>query len=872
MNPRSLTHVDALYEIYCAARELPSEQRAAYVAAQELDARDRALLEEFLRQEEKSSQAAALLDAALPGEPEPLAPGTALGIYRIEAFIGSGGQGSVYRAALAADVVDKKVAIKLPHRLSGESLRAIQREAQALARLEHAGIARFISMDRSAAGDWFLVTEYVEGRRLDQALAGAGAAPVLALFITLCDALGQAHRLGVAHLDLKPSNILVTAAGEPRILDFGLGTVLSPRGGNEPARGYTRPYAAPEQLAGQASTACDTYALGVLLLQTLTHCPFEALEARIAQLQPGSAQAAALQRQLGADLYAILQRACAPDSAQRYASIAQFGADLRAVRAAEPVSARAWTWRYALYCLARRRPLATAASLAAVMLMAAALTALAVQRGSLLRAEGEARREAERARVGLDLVVSAMESADPETAPEVTAAEKALVERLRRAAAQAQDPQVRLAVDLVVARIARSTGNQRAALQLTDDVVLRAQAQTAPSLLVDALVAKLETHIELAEFDQADAALARLASLPQSPVQHSAVLHAAGRRQMRAGRLDEGEASLRAALAGATSNYVRLAIGNDLGTILNDRGRYAEAAALYDEQRPLLETVYGAESVGAGVNAHNRALSHFGLADSAAALTAIREAQRLYTARLGAGSARNADALSMEATIVLDDDPARAQDCLQQAVAIYRRIYGPDNPRISQAKYVLGQLHLNGGDAAAALREFDEALVLAAALGEAHPFVGALKLGKGAALVASNQPEAALPLLQAALSLFEAMNAAPDNTKAQVYTEQSHAYRLLGRAELSEAASATAYAMIRDTLPADSLELAHFRMERAASLALAGRRVEANEHLAAARNAFQAQAARPAAQRLRPRLEAIEAYVQAQSRSAGGGH
>lgn len=870
MNPRSLTHVDALYEIYSAARELPTDQRGTYMAAQGLDARDRALLDEFLRQEEKSSHAAALLDAALPGEPAPLTAGTTLGIYRIEALIGSGGQGNVYRAALAADVVDKKVAIKLPHRLSGESLRAIQREAQALAQLEHAGIARFISIDRSTAGDWFLVTEYVEGERLDQALAGADVAQVLALFITLCDALGQAHRLGVAHLDLKPSNILVTSAGEPRILDFGLGLVLSSRGGTETARGYTRPYAAPEQLAGQASTACDTYALGVLLLQTLTRCPFAALEARIAQLQADGPEVRTLQRQLGADLHAILRRTCAPDSALRYASIAQFGADLRAVRAAEPVSARAWTWRYALYCLARRRPLATVAGLAAVVLMAAALTALAVQRGSLLRAESEARREAERARVGLDLVVSAMESADPETAPEVTAAEQALVERLSRAAAQAQDPQVRLAVDLVVARIARSTGDQRAALELTDDVVRRAQAQAAPLLLVDALVTKLEAHIELAEFEQADAVLTRLADLPQSPAQRAAVLHAAGRRHMRAGRLDEGEASLRAALAAAGSNFVRIAVTNDLGTILNDRGRYAEAAALYDEQRPLLVAAYGAESVAAGVNAYNRALSRLGLADSHAALEAIREAERLYTARLGADSVRNADALSLEATILLDDDPARAQDCLRQAIATYRRIYGADNARISQAMYVLGQLHLNGGAPAAALREFDEALLLTASLGEAHPFVGALKLGKGAALVASNQPEAALPLLQTALDVFTMMNAGPDNTKAQVYIEQSHAYRLLGRAELSETASATAYAMIRDTLPADSLELAHFHMERAASLALVGRRSEADEHLAAARNAFQAQAARPAAQRLRPKLQAIEAYVQAQSKAADG--
>lgn len=862
MNLRTLTHVEMLFEIYAVAGELPPEQRESYLQAHLPEPRDRQLLLDLLQSELHSSQAAGLLDQAWPAEPEALQPGTTLGSFRIEGELGCGGQGRVYLATQAAEVVERKFALKLPHRLSGESLTNLRHEARAVSKLEHPGIARFLYIDRTAAGQWFLVTEYVQGQRLDQALHGAPAARVLGVFVHLCDALAHAHAQGVAHLDLKPSNVLLAADDQPRILDFGLGLIQLPQSSSKSVRGYTLPYAAPEQVRGDPSLLSDIHALGTLLLQIITATPPEHLVAQRERLRDPTLSTP-LRAQLGPDLYAILQRACAADAAVRYPSVAQFGADLRAMQAREPVSARAWTWRYALACLLRRRPWASAAVIAGVLLMGVALLALTLQRASLQRAEAQARTEAERARSGMRLLVSAMESADPESAPQVTPAEQALVERLKRAAARSPDAQIRATVDLVVARIARSTGDQRAALALFDDVVVRAQQLGATELLGQALIAKAEAHTELAQYDEAAAALARARELPAQAVEQAALLRAEGRRLLKAAQLDTAELKLREALA-ATNADDRLRIGtiNDLGTIALDRGHFAEAARLFDQQQPLVDAVYGADSVAAGVNAHNRASAYRGLEQTDKALAQIRDAQRIYAARLGPHSARHADALMVEAIVLFADDPDRAATCLQQAIAAYREVYGANSPKIAHSLYFLGNIYLEAGDADAALREFASGIaIVQPQLPATHPLLAVLNLGLGSALLGQDKASAALAPLQSALQGMQASNPEPGPAQSSVFNELSRAYRLLGRAADSEAASATAYEGVKQAFPPQSVELVPYQLERAASLALAGRASEADALLAGARALLDTQGERPAAQRLRPRLQRAEAYV-----------
>src|SRR3989441_9042136 len=150
--------------------------------------------------------------------------GTKLGPYEIQALLGAGGMGEVYRALDAR--LDRVVAIKvLPsrHCLDPERKQRFEREARAISSLNHPNICTVHDVG-SQEGIEYLVMEYLEGETLASRLM-RGALPLdraLKHGIEVSDALDTAHRRGIIHRDLKPSNIFLTAHGEAKVLDFGL--------------------------------------------------------------------------------------------------------------------------------------------------------------------------------------------------------------------------------------------------------------------------------------------------------------------------------------------------------------------------------------------------------------------------------------------------------------------------------------------------------------------------------------------------------------------------------------------------------------------------------------------------------------------------
>ncbi|HEU4401764.1 MAG TPA: serine/threonine-protein kinase, partial [Candidatus Polarisedimenticolia bacterium] len=187
--------------------------------------------------------------------------GRTLSHYRILEKVGAGGMGVVYRAH--DERLDRDVALKvLPSGLLADEAarRRFRREALALSRLNHPGIATVFDFDTQEGVD-FLVMEYIRGETLAQKLA-AGPLPekeVPALGTQIASALEGAHEQGVVHRDLKPGNILVTPRGHVKVLDFGLAMLLRPAGeasqletlSHEHAAVGTLPYMAPEQLRGE---------------------------------------------------------------------------------------------------------------------------------------------------------------------------------------------------------------------------------------------------------------------------------------------------------------------------------------------------------------------------------------------------------------------------------------------------------------------------------------------------------------------------------------------------------------------------------------------------------------------------------------------
>jgi len=218
----------------------------------------------------------------------PLAPGSRLGPYEILTPLGAGGMGEVYRARDPR--LGREVALKLlPAGVaaSAERLARLEREARAIAGLNHPNIVTLYSLE-DEAGVRFLTMELVEGQSLDRLVTPGGlpAARVLELAIPLADALVTAHERGVVHRDLKPGNLMVTPEGRLKVLDFGLaklsGALEGPLAASTAATMTgpistagqivgTVPYMAPEQVrGGTVDERTDLFALGIVIYELAT--------------------------------------------------------------------------------------------------------------------------------------------------------------------------------------------------------------------------------------------------------------------------------------------------------------------------------------------------------------------------------------------------------------------------------------------------------------------------------------------------------------------------------------------------------------------------------------------------------------------------
>ncbi len=200
--------------------------------------------------------------------------GQIIGKYKVLSTIGSGGFGTVY---LAEDTwIDKKVALKVPHKQSvdfGELLR----EPRLLASLNHPNIVTILTAEKQE-NVFFIVMEYVTGETLESIIARTGPlelSQALDYTCQICNAIDHAHKQGVLHRDLRPSNVLVSEQGLLKVADFGTSRFLEIAAHGTTVIG-SPPYMAPEQFRGKAVFASDLYSLGVTMFQMLVgDLPYE---------------------------------------------------------------------------------------------------------------------------------------------------------------------------------------------------------------------------------------------------------------------------------------------------------------------------------------------------------------------------------------------------------------------------------------------------------------------------------------------------------------------------------------------------------------------------------------------------------------------
>lgn len=399
MNQERWKKVEEIFE--SALRRAP-EERSVYLA--EVCAGNEALRDQVEKLLESYNQATSLVETSvMDADSAPTLVdendvpfgmiGRRIGSYKIVREIGRGGMGSVYLAVRADDEFQKRVAIKLIKRGMDTDfiIRRFRHERQILATLDHSYIARLLDGGTTEDGLPYFVMEYVEGKSIYQ-YCDAQQLPVierLKLFRKVCSAVQYAHQNLIIHRDIKPGNILVTADGIPKLLDFGIAKILNPEIASQTLdpttsalRMMTPEYASPEQVRGETATvASDIYTLGVMLYELLTdHRPYR-LRNRFSQelariiceeepdrpsvmigqievisipgsepfeITPDSVSRARsttleqLRRQLSGNLDNIVLKALRKDPRRRYLSVEELSDDIRRYIEGQPVLAPAY--------------------------------------------------------------------------------------------------------------------------------------------------------------------------------------------------------------------------------------------------------------------------------------------------------------------------------------------------------------------------------------------------------------------------------------------------------------------------------------------------------------------------------------------------
>jgi Tol biopolymer transport system component len=360
----------AVVELFHDLADLPPEARARFLSDHPSGPETRRDVEGLLAYDgpdvDPLSPSIAVAARALL---ESDAVGARCGAFRLVSVIGRGGMGVVYCAERVDGEIRQRAAIKLLHPgWTGALRERFLQEREILAALSHPNIAHLLDAGHLEDGQPYLAMEYVDGKPIDQHCQGLAVRQKIELFLKVCGAVAYLHRNHLLHRDLKPSNILVTAEDEPKLLDFGISKVIDVTGGGAltTLRMLTPKYASPEQASGRpVGTPADIYSLGAVLHTLVTGAP------------PHETPADPPPPEWKGDLELVVRTALRHEPEERYATVEQFAADLRAVLDSKPIRARKGDVLYRAKKAIARRPftVALAASMLAMLGVAAAVWA-----------------------------------------------------------------------------------------------------------------------------------------------------------------------------------------------------------------------------------------------------------------------------------------------------------------------------------------------------------------------------------------------------------------------------------------------------------------------------------------------------------------
>jgi len=341
-----------------------------------------------------------------------LEAGVMLGHYKITRLLGEGGMGAVYEAE--QEQPRRTVALKVirPGLASPQLLRRFEQEAQALGRLQHVGIAQIYEAGTADTGRGlqpYFAMEFIRGTTLlDYATERKlHFRERLEIMAKVADAVHHAHQRGLIHRDLKPGNILVDEAGQPKILDFGVAraTDSDSQATMQTDIGQlvgTLAYMSPEQVVAdplELDTRSDVYALGVILYELLAgRMPYEISKKLHETIQAireqDAARLSSVNRNFRGDIETIVAKALEKDKTRRYGSAAELAADIGRYLKDEPIVARPPSATYQLQKFARRHT-ALVVGIAAVFVVLVAGVVTSTWQANVARRERNLARVAE---------------------------------------------------------------------------------------------------------------------------------------------------------------------------------------------------------------------------------------------------------------------------------------------------------------------------------------------------------------------------------------------------------------------------------------------------------------------------------------------
>jgi eukaryotic-like serine/threonine-protein kinase len=595
----------------------------------------------------------------------------AIGRYRILRLVGEGGMGTVYEAE--QEQPRRIVALKVikPGLASPDLLWRFQQESQALARLQHPGIAQIYEAgaeDSGAGLQPFFAMEFIRGQPIvDYADEHhLNTRQRLELMAKVCEAVHHAHQRGLIHRDLKPGNILVDEAGQPKILDFGVARVTDSdvEATQRTDVGQlvgTLAYMSPEQVLADPlalDTRSDVYALGVILYQLLAgRLPYQVSpkvhEAVRTIQEDDPAPLSSINRSYRGDVETIVSKALEKDKARRYASAADLGGDIRRYLQDEPIIARPASAIYQLEKFARRhKALVTAIAVVFVVLVAGIIVST---REAVLARQAEQTAQAVNDFLQNDLLAqaNAAHQSGPSTKP---------------------DPhlEVRTALDRAAARIAGKFDRQPEVEAAIRDTIG-------------------QTYEDLGQYPEARKHLERALDLhrkvlgAENPKTLATMRRLAATAQLQ-GKYPEAEALLK-----QTLQIQRRVLGpehpdtldsmNSLAITYLFQGKYAQAEALYSQTLEIQRRVLGPEHPDTLISMNNLADAYVRQGKYPEAEALLNQTLEIKRRMLGPQHPATLNSMNGLAVLYFDQGKYTQAEALHsQTLEIKRSVLGPEHP------------------------------------------------------------------------------------------------------------------------------------------------------------------------------------------------